>query len=112
MSLELYPSMVHEGEISRDVASDEIDDLCQKIHDACKGFGTQEKALVTVLGSTTQENRYKIPIRYEQMFEKDLFELIKSECGGKPFGKTLQYLSVNPIVAECEMINQACKGYV
>lgn len=35
--------MVHDGEISRDVAGTEIDDLCQQIHDATKGFGTNEK---------------------------------------------------------------------
>lgn len=43
MSLNLYPSVVHERGVSRDVASAEIDDLCQAIHDACKGFGTNEK---------------------------------------------------------------------
>jgi Annexin len=66
-------------------------------------------ALIKILGSTTQEQRYKIPIRYEQMFEKDLHELIKSECGRRPFGKTLQYLAVNPVMAECDMIH-ACTG--
>lgn len=55
--------------------------------------------LVKILGSTKQEDRYKIPIRYEQMFEKDLYDLIKSECGRRPFGKTLQLLAVNPLVA-------------
>jgi hypothetical protein len=51
LPLELYPPMVHEGEISRDVASGDIDDLCQQIHDACKGFGTNEKYVATMLFS-------------------------------------------------------------
>lgn len=110
MTLELYPSMVHEGSVSRDVAGSDIDDICQTIHEACQGFGTNEKALFKALGSISQENRYKVPVRYEQMFEKKLYDVVKSECGSKPFGKTLQYLSVNPVEAECEMIHAACKG--
>jgi hypothetical protein len=50
MSLEIYPSIVHDSELSRDIGSSEIDDVCQRIHDACKGFGTNEK-YVPFLGS-------------------------------------------------------------
>jgi hypothetical protein len=39
MSLDLYPSAVFNGE----AGSSDIDDICQGIHDATKGFGTNEK---------------------------------------------------------------------
>jgi hypothetical protein len=73
---------------------------------------TNDRQLLQALGSVSQENRFKIPVRYEQMFEKNLRDVVKSECGNKPFGKTLQYLAVNPVDAECDMIHEACKGYV
>ena len=50
--------------------------------------------------------------RYHELYEKQLIDVIKSECGNKPFGLTLQYLSVPPDVAECHMIHDACDGYV
>ena len=62
------------------------------------------------MGSMSGETRCKVPIRYKQMFDKDLRALIKSECGGRDFGTALGFLAVNPVEAEVEMINKACKG--
>jgi hypothetical protein len=38
MSLDLYPSVVYG---SPDSLGD-VDNICQEIHDACEGFGTNE----------------------------------------------------------------------
>lgn len=35
---------------------------------------------------------------------------MKSECGNKDFGTAVQFLAVDPVTAECMMINTACKG--
>lgn len=40
--LNLYPSIIHEGDLSPDTVGPEIDELCEQIHAACKGFGTDE----------------------------------------------------------------------
>jgi annexin A7/11/annexin A13 len=42
MGLNIYPPTVHEGDLTPDFGP-EIEALCQEIHDACKGFGTDEK---------------------------------------------------------------------
>jgi hypothetical protein len=37
-------------------------------------------------------------------------DVMKSECGNKDFGTAVQFLSVDPVAAECMMIQTACKG--
>lgn len=43
MSVDLYPAIIHEGDLSPDAFGSEVDEICQEIHDACKGFGTDEE---------------------------------------------------------------------
>jgi hypothetical protein len=43
MSIDLYPAMILEGDLTPDAFGPEVNELCQEIHDACKGFGTDEK---------------------------------------------------------------------
>lgn len=45
------------------------------------------------------------------MFKKELQAVIKSECGNKDFGTALQFLAVDPVEAECDMVDRACKGF-
>lgn len=110
MTLDLYPDVIHEGDLSPDAFGDEVDDICNEIHAASKGFGTDEKRLLKAMGSMTGETRCKVPLRYPQMFDKDLKALVKSECGSRDFGTALQFLAVDPVEAECDMIKKACKG--
>lgn len=35
---------------------------------------------------------------------------MRKECGNRDFGTALQLLAVNPIEADCMLINIACKG--
>lgn len=35
---------------------------------------------------------------------------MESECGNKVFGTALQFLAVDPVHAECLMIEEACQG--
>jgi hypothetical protein len=35
---------------------------------------------------------------------------MKSECGSRDFGTALQFLAVDPVHAECLMIEEACQG--
>jgi hypothetical protein len=65
---------------------------------------------VHAIGSQTPEVRCHVAARYKELFEKDLMDVIESECGKKPFGLALKYLSVPPDVAECHMVHDACKG--
>lgn len=66
--------------------------------------------LLKALGSQSPENRCKIALRYKTLFDRELNDVMKKECGSKDFGTALQLLAVDPVQAECEMINKACKG--
>jgi hypothetical protein len=68
------------------------------------------RALLKAMGGTTPEQRMFVGRRFEQMFNKDLEKLMKSECGNRAFGTALQYLALDPVSAECEMIKDASKG--
>jgi annexin A7/11 len=50
---------------------------------AMKGFGTDEKAIIAVLGKLTNAERQKVSIAFKQMYGKDLIKDLKSELGGK-----------------------------
>jgi hypothetical protein len=41
--MNLYPSIIHEGDLSPDAFGTDVDSICNEIHDATKGFGTNEK---------------------------------------------------------------------
>lgn len=111
MGLNLYPSIVFEEDLSPDSFGSDVDDICNEIHAACKGFGTDENRLLKAMGTMTPEERCKVPLRYKELHGKELVKVIKSECGNKDFGTALQFFSVNPVEAECLMIDTACKGF-
>lgn len=109
MLLNLYPDFIHKNDLSPDACGREIDEACKRIHDACKGWGTNEGALIKALGSQNAENRCKIALRYRKLHDKELKAVIHSECGGD-FGTALQFLSVPTDEMECDMISRACSG--
>lgn len=107
MTIDLYPPCVNDT--TPDIGAD-IDEICERIHAACKGFGTDESKLLHAMGSQTPEQRCKVHICYKKKYGKELKAVVKSECGKKAFGQALQYLAVAPDMAECQMIKDACKG--
>jgi len=107
--MNLYPDIVHENDLSPDAFGDEVDEACNAIYKACKGWGTDEKGLIKALASQNGEQRTKIAMRYEEIYDQNLSKLVKSEVGGD-LGKALYYLSCKPHEAEAKMIHHACKG--
>jgi Annexin len=106
----LYPKFIHDGDLSPEAFGSDVDQTCNEIQGACKGFGTDEKRLLKAMGSMTPEERCMVPIRYKQLFKKSLVDVIASECGNKDFGTALQFLAVNPVESECLMLDKAAKG--
>ncbi|DAZ93218.1 TPA: hypothetical protein N0F65_001570 [Lagenidium giganteum] len=76
---------------------------------ACKGLGTDEQALIDVLGSKSPEDRSLIAYRYKELYKKELKDLLKSETSGD-FGYLLQLVSVPLPEAEAYVLYHACKG--
>jgi hypothetical protein len=68
------------------------------------------RQLIKAIGATTPDERCLIPGRYKALFGKTLVDVMRSECGKKDFGTAVQFLAVDPVEAECMMIDKACKG--
>jgi len=43
MILNLYPSIVHSSDLSPDSVGSDVDEICNEIAEAVKGFGTDEE---------------------------------------------------------------------
>ena len=108
VSFSLYPDIAHEQDLTPDCGV-EIDAICEEIREACKGWGCDTSRLITSLGSTSPEDRLKIALRYQEMYDKTLKSVMKKEVSGD-FGTLMKYLSLSPAEAECAMLKDACKG--
>jgi hypothetical protein len=62
------------------------------------------------MGGMSMEQRCMVPIRYKELYKKNLLDVVKSECGSRDFGTALQFLAVDPVASECLMLDKACKG--
>ena len=59
-----------------------IDYDCYQIHKAVEGFGTNEDTLIEVIATKSTESLIALKQRFQQMFNKDLIQVIKSETSG------------------------------
>lgn len=110
-TLDLYPALAFEEDLTPDIVEDHIEEKCKTIYEATKGWGSDKKELIEALGMTTEEDRMQIPIKFSQIYNGDnLRDLMKKECGGNDFGLALQYLALTPVEAECAMMKKACDG--
>ena len=109
MTIDLYPPIVHENDLSPDAFGPEIDDLCEEIKDAVKGFGADKDAVIDALGSQDATNRFKMALRYKELYDKNLNQVMKKEFSGD-FGMALQFLALPSDKAEAAMIRKATKG--
>lgn len=65
----------------------------QALRKAMKGFGTDEAALIQVLGRRTSEQRQRIKATYQQAYGKDLVKDLKSELSGDFLTLTLALMT-------------------
>lgn len=68
------------------------------------------RLLLKSLGSCDPEMRCAVPKRYKERFQIDLKKLMKKEQCNNDFGIALQFLAVDPVHAECDMIRKAIKA--
>ncbi|TMW66535.1 hypothetical protein Poli38472_004300 [Pythium oligandrum] len=108
--MNLYPPAAHDvyNEVKLHFSSS-IDSACEEIKKACKGMGTNEKALIKVLASRSPNDRSMIAIRYKELFGSELKDLLDSETSGD-FGFALQLLVMPLPEAEAFILNYATSG--
>lgn len=98
------------NDLSPDVGfGSDIDDVCQEIEDATKGWGANKQKVIDALATKDATERTKISLRYKELHGKKLVDLMKKEFSGD-FGTCLEFLALPPDEMECAMIRKACKG--
>mmetsp|Transcript_11361 Transcript_11361/g.33451 ORF Transcript_11361/g.33451 Transcript_11361/m.33451 type:complete len:146 (-) Transcript_11361:765-1202(-) len=108
MSLSFYPDIVYEADQTPECGP-EIDEACENIRDAVKGWGTDEQALIDCMGTMSGEERFKIHHRYKEIHDKDLRKVMDKEEGGD-FGLALQLLALPPDLMDALLIKKSLKG--
>ncbi|KAG0197078.1 hypothetical protein BGX28_009420 [Mortierella sp. GBA30] len=81
----------------------------ETIHKACRGFGTDEKRVISVVANRTSEHLAMVTSVYKQFYGRDLVEVLDKETSGN-FGRALHYLILPPIVLDAELLYDACIG--
>jgi len=107
--MELYPPVILGNE---EVELDSLDDACEELYNACKGWGTDEDALIDVLGSKSPTQRYIIASKYPDLHDgEELDDLMKSECGKGDFGFALRLIAMKSDDAEVKLIRECTKCF-
>ncbi|XVE52265.1 hypothetical protein DITRI_Ditri02bG0109200 [Diplodiscus trichospermus] len=57
-------------------------DDAEALRKACQGWGTDEKAIISVLGHRNAAQRKQIRLAYEQLYQEDLIKRLESELTG------------------------------
>eukprot|EP00548_Thalassiothrix_antarctica_P008344 CAMPEP_0194131386 /NCGR_PEP_ID=MMETSP0152-20130528/2170_1 /TAXON_ID=1049557 /ORGANISM="Thalassiothrix antarctica, Strain L6-D1" /LENGTH=332 /DNA_ID=CAMNT_0038826155 /DNA_START=29 /DNA_END=1027 /DNA_ORIENTATION=- len=111
MTIDVFPQIVHENDLSPDEGyGAEFDEAVEDIVKACKGFGSNAKKCIEVIGGFNADDRYKLSARFKELEDgKTLCDLMQKEMSGN-FGQAMQFMSLPPHEAECAMIKAAAKG--
>ncbi|KAF9579028.1 hypothetical protein BGW38_004894 [Lunasporangiospora selenospora] len=81
----------------------------ETIHRACKGFGTDEKSIISVVANRTPDHLGMVTSVYRQMYGRDMVEVLDKETSGN-FSRALHYIVLSPFVLDAELVHEACKG--
>uniref|UniRef100_A0A4W4ELB5 Annexin n=1 Tax=Electrophorus electricus TaxID=8005 RepID=A0A4W4ELB5_ELEEL len=74
-----------------------------------KGFGTDEQAIINLLGSRSNKQRVPLVIAYKTSYGKDLIKDLKSELSGN-FEKVVLAMLKTPVQYDASEIREAIKG--
>jgi len=72
-------------------------------------LGTDEDAVVQVIGNHNSEQRIEIATRFKQAYGRDLIEVIKSELGGD-FEDVVVSMLTPPVMLDVQELNEALSG--
>jgi annexin A7/11 len=81
------------------------------LYKAMKGWGTDEKKLISVLAAKDPLEMAAIRAQYQQRYHQDLVEHLRKECGGD-FGDAIVHLARGPLLGDVYALKKAMKGLV
>ena len=70
MSLDLYPEIIHEGDLSPDAFGEEVDAICEEIHKATKGTTGRMRSLLDVSERTVPRYQQSLCVMYGPLIQK------------------------------------------
>jgi len=82
---------------------------CETLHKAFKGLGTDEKAVISVIGHRSKQQLLEIAAQYPQNHKHSLEENLKSETSGH-FQELLVSLVTHPTKVRIKLLEKATKG--
>ncbi|XP_047342140.1 annexin D3 [Impatiens glandulifera] len=82
---------------------------CETLNKAFKGWGTDEKAIISLLGRRNTDQRRKIRETYQQIYKKSLIDELISELSGD-FGKAMILWTYDPPERDARLANKALKS--
>jgi len=97
------------GGTSQLLTPDEVSKACKKLRDAMKGLGTDEDALISVLGKYPPIQMNQISIGYKANYGKSLESAVDSETSGN-FGKLCIALSKSILDFDVYCLHDAIAG--
>lgn len=83
---------------------------CETLKKAFAGWGTDEKAVVRVLGQRNASQRKKIRETYEELYNETLVHSLRSELSGD-FLKALTLWTYDPPERDARLINEGLKAW-
>ncbi|MBN3284240.1 ANX11 protein, partial [Polyodon spathula] len=99
---------VNRGSIRDFPGADPLKDV-EVLRKAMKGFGTDEQAIIELLGNRSNKQRVPMVITYKTAYGKDLIKDLKSELSGN-FEKTVLAMLKTPIMFDVYELKDAIKG--
>ncbi|XP_072007337.1 annexin A13 [Engystomops pustulosus] len=81
----------------------------KKLHKACKGLGTDEKAIIEVLANRSSDQRQQIKQKFKTLYGKDIEKVLKGDLSGH-FEKAVLALVDRPCEFDAKELRKAMKG--
>ncbi|KAM5551882.1 annexin-like protein RJ4 [Rosa sericea] len=80
----------------------------EALRKACQGWGTNEKAIISILGHRSATQRKEIRVAYEQLYQEDLLKRLESELSGD-FERAVYRWTLDPADRDAVLANLAIK---